>query len=602
MAINRVAGPLLYSNLDRQGVDLQFTTGTAPLLYLDFAKFNVSINANTLNTTETFTVNGSARIGNTVIIDSTISSTSDLILTSTGNITIFPQGRLIAPHSNLGNLVVSDTTISSQGNIILSPANGITHISNLLVSGATINTVGNTQIGNLVINNNSIVPSLANAHISVAGTVVSDVGYPTLPTDAATVQFVIDHAGTITGNVVAFTQGDSIVALTDTTQPGKFIAILDSKLIATFANSYVTLAELTISSNTISSTGNVTLLPAIGSNVNVSGSVISNVGYPAALTDAATVQYVQNNISSFNPNLIFQGDSVVSIQDSAGPGGIVSVTVDGQIISTFTNNTATFANLSITGNSISGSGNVVITPAQSHILSINSNTAMQVPVGTSSDRPVSALPGYTRYNTTTGTLEVYDGANWISAQSSTFFQTLIGDNTTTTFALTHPSLAENMMVMINGVVQLPYTAYTTSGSNIIFAEPPLVSETIQIRTISLSVSSVSSVPTTIVSDPAVIILGNVAVALDTFSVNAYQSAKYTVSILFPSNNAQIADILVVHNRTTDAKYTVTASPVTGGSIETITYSTYLQSGMCVLDATSSVPGTRIKLQKTYFTI
>ena len=76
MAIGRIAGPLLYPDLDREGVDLQFTTNGQPLLYLDFANFRAAINANADNTTDTFTVNGSAKLSNLTISNDVISSTT----------------------------------------------------------------------------------------------------------------------------------------------------------------------------------------------------------------------------------------------------------------------------------------------------------------------------------------------------------------------------------------------------------------------------------------------------------------------------------------------------------------------------------------------
>ena len=46
MAIGRVAGPMLLSTLDRQGVDLNFVTdpgsGSQTLLYLDFSNFRTT--------------------------------------------------------------------------------------------------------------------------------------------------------------------------------------------------------------------------------------------------------------------------------------------------------------------------------------------------------------------------------------------------------------------------------------------------------------------------------------------------------------------------------------------------------------------------------
>ena len=113
MAIGRVAGPLLFSNLDRQGVDLQFSTDNAPLLYLDFANFRAAINANTLNTTDTFTVNGSSKLANIKIDNTTVSS--DTILTFS------------APTVDLGN--ISQLTIAGGGLDYVMTTNGAGELS-----------------------------------------------------------------------------------------------------------------------------------------------------------------------------------------------------------------------------------------------------------------------------------------------------------------------------------------------------------------------------------------------------------------------------------------------------------------------------------------
>lgn len=79
MSISRVSGPLLNSNLDRQGVDLEFSTNNQPLFFLDFANFKAAINANTQNATETFTVNGNVKLGSNIKIDQTTISSTDNI-------------------------------------------------------------------------------------------------------------------------------------------------------------------------------------------------------------------------------------------------------------------------------------------------------------------------------------------------------------------------------------------------------------------------------------------------------------------------------------------------------------------------------------------
>ena len=47
MAIGRVPGAALLGNLDRQGLDLSFTTDSATLLQLDFTNYRLGINTAT---------------------------------------------------------------------------------------------------------------------------------------------------------------------------------------------------------------------------------------------------------------------------------------------------------------------------------------------------------------------------------------------------------------------------------------------------------------------------------------------------------------------------------------------------------------------------
>ena len=72
MAIGRVAGPMLLSELDRQGIDLNFTTNSNTLAYLDFSNFKMGINTAVL--TETLTIYGNISAGNVIVTANTIST------------------------------------------------------------------------------------------------------------------------------------------------------------------------------------------------------------------------------------------------------------------------------------------------------------------------------------------------------------------------------------------------------------------------------------------------------------------------------------------------------------------------------------------------
>ena len=82
MAIGRIAGNMLMSELDRQGVDLQLTTDGSPLLFLDFSTFRAVINGDISAATKTFTVVGDAQLDDIVITGSNISSTLGISFTT----------------------------------------------------------------------------------------------------------------------------------------------------------------------------------------------------------------------------------------------------------------------------------------------------------------------------------------------------------------------------------------------------------------------------------------------------------------------------------------------------------------------------------------
>jgi len=71
------------------------------------------------------------------------------------------------------------------------------------------------------------------------------------------------------------------------------------------------------------------------------------------------------------------------------------------------------------------------------------NTALQLPSGTTAERPASPSTGEWRYNTTTNLIEFYDGADWRDLQSedippipSENFNTVLYDGTSATQSIT----------------------------------------------------------------------------------------------------------------------------------------------------------------------
>ena len=369
-----------------------------------------------------------------------------------------------------------------------------------------------------------------------------------------------------------------------------------------------TIGNISINGDTISSSNDIILAPFTG-NINLSGSSLQNAAYPALPTDVATSQYVIDTIQALHPNSIWQGDSILNISDPDGNAAVLTLSIDGTLLWTATSSGTTIGEVTINGNTISGANDIYITPAADKVVVADSTTALGMPTGTTLERPIAPNPGYTRYNTTVGSLEWFNGTDWAGPSSQISSQIIYGDGNEDSFVLDQATHENNVIVTIHGVTQVPGSqasggSYTISGSIITFAEVPQLNEKIEIRFISQSVTPILPVGQITESsyvDPAAITVGTNNVLLDSFSVNAYRAAKYVLSIVANDGNASMAEILMTHNGT-DAVYTVTSTPMTAGGTTSLTYVAQVSLGSCELIAISTTSNTLVKLQKTYFVL
>ena len=152
------------------------------------------------------------------------------------------------------------------------------------------------------------------------------------------------------------------------------------------------------------------------------------------------------------------------------------------------NGAAGYQNLLVT-NGATGQVGIKINPSSmtgNASFIINSTDSMLLPKGTTGQRPSNATGGMIRYNTLTNQLEFYNAgtASW-SGTGSVF--TIIsddqftGDGTTTNFTLSQSGTTNSTLVFINGVSQLPLSAYTVSGTTLSFTEAPLNTDIIDAR-------------------------------------------------------------------------------------------------------------------------
>jgi hypothetical protein len=207
---------------------------------------------------------------------------------------------------------------------------------------------------------------------------------------------------------------------------------------STPSSAFEVAGDLTVGNVVISNIGNID-----------AGSVnINNLAEPVANADAATRGYVLSQISG---NVVNIGNLVVND-------------------TTITTSTAN-ANISIDPD---GTGTFVIVGTNGFVM----------PVGNTAQRPSPASAGTLRFNSEYARIEYYDGAEWDVVAGGITNETFNGDGSTVNFNLARQTTAPSILVMLNGIVQLPVSSYTITGvgNNVLtFNEAPAVSDIIDVR-------------------------------------------------------------------------------------------------------------------------
>jgi hypothetical protein len=191
----------------------------------------------------------------------------------------------------------------------------------------------------------------------------------------------------------------------------------------------------------------------------------------------------------------------------------------------------------VTGNIVLGANAVFGTsfvPVTGATITVNATNSIKLPVGNIAERP-AGTPGMLRFNSQSNGLEVYDNTTWQPIGGTSF--TVIGDNqfagdgSTLTFTLSSTQTTNSCIVTINGVTQIPGTAYTVTGTALTFTEAPQAGDDIDVRTLTTttSVVSISNSPANAiisVSDTSNIVLvtGQLSATGNMYAPNFVQSS------------------------------------------------------------------------------
>ena len=365
------------------------------------------------------------------------------------------------------------------------------------------------------------------------------------------------------------------------------------------------------------------------SNIQVIGDVIGSGTYSNIALTLANSGVVAGIYGSADDEIV---DRVPKITvDSKGRITNISNVALTQIGNVSFNNTTISTTSSITLNS-ANNGNIVLTANGSGIVQIVGETAVAIPTGNTASRPSTTTSGYLRYNTDLGTIEFYNGTEWVNNQTTATMtsQNIVPDGVTNVFTLYDTATTNGVLVSINGTMQQPTSAYTVNGKIITFTEIPLPTDAIEVRAMSLIINSVTAISDGTTRAEADAITGElhfvnagieylklnqagaivglspntaiatsaVATTIDSYNSTIYRTAKYIIQAT-RSSNIESYEVLVTHNGT--SAYSTTSGVINSG-ITLGTISTTIIGSNIVLQYTATGANTSIRLSKNYLII
>jgi filamentous hemagglutinin len=418
-----------------------------------------NVTGGNINTAGLASVTGNITGGNINVGGGAVSTTGNVyagnvintgISSVTGNIiggNILTGGLISATGGITSAATIQGLTVSATGNII---GGNVTTVG--LISATGNVTGGNVLTGGLI----SAAGNIDGANIN--GTIYGNINSTT-----------ISASGNITGGNL-LTGG--LVSATGTITSANVITGLTLSATGNVIGGNVTTAGL------VSATGNV-----IGGNVTTAGLV------------SATGNITGGNITGVTAGQF--GNIVISGDDITDTNGRVNFNTAGADVD-FAVNGDTLANVFYvdagTGTASFGSS----LQQASSIVAFNSTDSILLPTGNTGVRP-SGVTGQFRFNTTLNSLEIYNNSEWQPVGSTTFTviadEQFNGDGANVAFTLGSTQTTNSCIVSINGIVQIPGTAYSVSGIDptcvLTFTEAPAIGDLIDVREITTTTTVVS---------------------------------------------------------------------------------------------------------------
>ena len=471
--------------------------------------------SSTLDVTGNTSLDGNATVGGTLAVtgattlSSTLSAGASTLssATITGNATVGGTLGVTGATGIDGDFDINTnkfTVASASGNTAVAGTLSVTGASTL--TGATTVAGLLNANGGIAVDTNNFTVSGADGSVVTAGTL--DVA------GLASLDGGIDVDGAFT---VANTSGN--VATTGTLSAGNTsVGTLDASGLASLDGGIDVDGAFTVAntSGNVATTGTLSAAATSVSTLDASG--LASLDGGIDVDGAFTVANTSGNVAT--TGTLSAGNTSVGTLDASGLASLDGgIDVDGAFtVANTSGNIATSGTLSVTGATASLDAAVTINESGNDVdfrvegntnanvlvvdagndsvniggatttagvsLKVDTTDSFMMAAGTTAQRPGTPVARMMRWNTTSTAFEYYDGSDWknLTADFTVIAsQAFDGDDTTTAFTLSEAQTTASCIVSINGVVQLPTTAYGVSGTTLTFTEAPATGDKIEVR-------------------------------------------------------------------------------------------------------------------------
>ena len=428
-----------------------------------------------------FTTNGNVNAGTAFIV----SAPPGVITFGTSNISfgVFSQSQVYSANTQAG-LILNGTVFSAKidnnttafdgsGNIIVKAGANLTTPNIGAATGTSLSVTGTVTAAS------TVGGVITGSSTSVTGT----------QTAASTV------GGVITGSSSSVTGTQTAASTVGGVITGSSSSVTGTQTAASTVGGVITGSSVSITGNVdagnvqtgglVSATGNVT-----GGNLLTGGDVsaTANITGGNVLTGgliSATANITGNNVVGTTSGKF--GNIVISGDDITDTNGRVNFNTAGADVD-FAVNGDTVANVFYvdagTGTASFGSS----TQTTNAIVAFNTTNSILLPAGNLVQRPATGVTGMMRFNSTTNSLEIYNNTDWIGVGSTVFTvitdQQFNGDGVNVAFTLANASTTASTIVSINGVLQIPTSAYSVANVTLTFTEAPASGDLIDVRALT----------------------------------------------------------------------------------------------------------------------